>query len=139
MTIGIATPTGITLGLASRSSRFIGQMIDGFFAAGPLLCATIISTRSNGLGTPLALAGAAWLFFYLILADGLHDGQSFAKQWLGMRVVDVRTGEPCTFGQSFVRNFLLSILGPIDWIFIFGERHQRLGDKLAGTIVVVAD
>jgi uncharacterized RDD family membrane protein YckC len=29
------------------------------------------------------------------------------------------------------------ILGPIDWIFIFGDRRQRLGDKAAGTIVVV--
>ena len=28
------------------------------------------------------------------------------------------------------------LLGPIDWIFIFGDKHQRLGDKLAGTIVV---
>jgi uncharacterized RDD family membrane protein YckC len=36
-----------------------------------------------------------------------------------------------------VRNILLSILGPIDWIFIFGERRQRLGDKAAGTIVVM--
>jgi hypothetical protein len=31
------------------------------------------------------------------------------------------------------------LLGPIDWIFIFGDRHQRLGDKIAGTIVVTAD
>jgi uncharacterized RDD family membrane protein YckC len=30
----------------------------------------------------------------------------------------------------------LAILGPIDRIFIFGERHQRLGDKAAGTIVI---
>jgi len=25
----------------------------------------------------------------------------------------------------------------IDWLFIFGEKHQRLGDKVAGTIVVL--
>ena len=139
MTIGITTPAGITLGLASRSSRLIGQMIDGFFAAAPLLCGALLSAYNDWLGIPLTIAGVAWAFFYLILADGLHEGQSFAKQWLGMRVVDAHTGKPCTFGQSFVRNILLSILGPIDWIFIFGERHQRLGDKLAGTIVVMAD
>ena len=114
-------------------------MIDGFFAGAPLLFAAFLSTRGNLFGIPLVLVAIAWAFFYLMLADGLHDGQSFAKQWLGMRVVSVDTGEPCTFGQSFVRNILLSILGPIDWIFIFGERHQRLGDKLAGTIVVTAD
>jgi hypothetical protein len=27
----------------------------------------------------------------------------------------------------------------VDWIFIFGERYQRLGDKIVGTIVVMAD
>jgi uncharacterized RDD family membrane protein YckC len=55
---------------------------------------------------------------------------------LGTRVVSVETNAPCTFGQSFIRNLLLAVLGPIDWIFIFGERRQRLGDKAAGTIVV---
>jgi uncharacterized RDD family membrane protein YckC len=53
-----------------------------------------------------------------------------------MRVVDARSGMSCTFGQSFVRNVLLAMLGPLDWIFIFGEEHQRLGDKAAGTIVI---
>ena len=53
-----------------------------------------------------------------------------------MHVVDDKTGEPCPFGQSFIRNVLLAVLGPIDWIFIFGERRQRLGDMAAGTIVV---
>jgi uncharacterized RDD family membrane protein YckC len=56
-----------------------------------------------------------------------------------MTVVDAKTGAPCTVWQSFVRNLLLAILGPLDWIFILGERHQRLGDKAAGTIVVETD
>jgi uncharacterized RDD family membrane protein YckC len=52
------------------------------------------------------------------------------------KVIDSRNGSPCTFGQSFVRNLLLSILGLIDWLFIFGEKRQRLGDKAATTLVV---
>jgi uncharacterized RDD family membrane protein YckC len=55
---------------------------------------------------------------------------------LGMRVIDEKTRQPCTFWQSFVRNLILHLLGPIDWIFIIGERRRRLGDMLAGTIVV---
>ncbi len=51
-------------------------------------------------------------------------------------VVDARTGQPCTFGQSFVRNLLLSILGFIDWLFIFGRKRQRLGDMAAPTLVI---
>ena len=53
-----------------------------------------------------------------------------------MHVIDARTQVPCCYGQSFVRNLLLAVLGPIDWIFIFGDRHQRLGDIVAGTVVI---
>ena len=138
MTYGITTAQGATLGLASRWTRFLGQMIDGSFAMLPMVLAGFLARFIGGLALPLMLLGAAWSFFYLFLGDGLHEGQSFAKQWLGMRVVDVATGKPCTFGKSFVRN-ICTMLGPFDWIFIFGEAHQRLGDKAAGTIVIVAD
>ncbi len=139
---GVTTDGGITLGLASRGTRLIGQLIDASFAALPSVAAGLIGRFSGGLAAPIAAPiaalGVAWTFFYLFLGDGLHEGQSFAKQMLGVRVVDAATGKPCTFGQSFVRN-IFTILGPIDWIFIFGESHQRLGDKVAGTIVVTAD
>jgi uncharacterized RDD family membrane protein YckC len=55
---------------------------------------------------------------------------------LDIAVVDRRSGRPCSAGQSFLRNLLLALLGFFDWVFILGERHQRLGDKVAGTIVV---
>jgi uncharacterized RDD family membrane protein YckC len=88
------------------------------------------------IGTVILIAGCAWSLFYYLFADGFSGGQSYAKRWLGMHVVDATTNAPCTFWQSFLRNFLLMFLGPIDWIFIFGERHQRLGDKAANTIVL---
>jgi len=56
----------------------------------------------------------------------------------GIRVVDAKTGAPCTVWQSVGRN-VFTIFGPLDWIFSFGERCQRLGDKLDGTIVLIAD
>jgi uncharacterized RDD family membrane protein YckC len=56
-----------------------------------------------------------------------------------MRVIYEDTGRECTYGGSLLRNILLMILGPIDWVFIFGEKHQRLGDKAAHTIVVMTD
>jgi uncharacterized RDD family membrane protein YckC len=138
MGIGITTPSGVQLGVASRWMRLVGQMIDSCFASAPMLVVTFL-WRFVGLQVgPLMLAGA-WAVFYLWFGDAFHDGQSFAKQWLGMRVVDAETGAPCTWGKSFMRNITLTVLGPIDWIFIFGERHQRLGDKIVGTIVVIAD
>jgi uncharacterized RDD family membrane protein YckC len=138
MTLGIVTDRGITLGLASRWSRLGGQMIDASVAAIPSIIAAVLVPLTGGLAVAVVPFAIAFSFLYLFLGDGLHQGQSFAKQWLGMRVVDAETGKPCTFGKSFVRN-VFTILGPLDWIWIFGERHQRLGDKVAGTIVVVAD
>ena len=138
MTFGITTPHALILGPASRWTRFLGQMIDGSFAMLPVVLARFIVVHTTPVFFPFMIAGGAWSFFYLFLADAFHDGQSFAKQLLGVRVVDAKTGRPCTFGQSFVRN-IFTILGPIDWIFIFGEAHQRLGDKAAGTVVVTAD
>lgn len=125
------------MNLASRTLRLVGQFIDGIVAVVPTVVGLVLMFVSETLGGLLFFGGILWSVFYWCFADGLNDGRSVAKQWLGMRVVDATTGKPCTFGQSFLRNLLLGILGPIDWIFIFGERRQRLGDKAAGTVVIV--
>jgi uncharacterized RDD family membrane protein YckC len=127
----------INFALASRSERLLGQIIDGIVGGAPFVAAAVALSFSDTLGIILLLGAAAWSLFYYFFADGFPGGQSLAKRWLGMQVVSADTGAPCTFGQSFVRNLLLALLGPIDWVFIFGERRQRLGDKAAGTIVVL--
>ena len=121
---------------APRRNRLLGQIMDGFVAPAPLVVGLVINTASEIVATPFVLIGAAFLLGYYFLADGLEGGQSIGKRWLGMRVVDEKTGEPCTYMQSFGRNLMIALLGPIDWIFIVGEKHQRLGDMIAGTIVI---
>jgi len=121
--------------LASRVTRLVAQFLDSMIGVAPLVLAFVLSliTRS---GAVLVVVGVIFAVAYYFLADGLEGGQSWAKRWLGMAVVDARTGEPCGFGQSFVRNFMLAILGPLDWVFIFGSEKRRLGDIVAGTQVV---
>ena len=120
---------------ASRGSRLLGQLLDAIVAFGPVMLLTAFVSFGYVVRTLAMLAGVLAIAYYLF-ADALPDGQSLGKRWLGMAVLDAETGAPCTPWQSFVRNVLLYILGPLDWVFIFGERHQRLGDKAAGTIVV---
>ena len=127
-------PAALTL--ASRSDRLFGQCLDGIIGALPLLLGLLV-TRLFNTGRFLLLLGGMWSLFYFLFADGFPGGQSLGKRWIGMYVVDEKSGEPCTWGDSFVRNIFLAVLGPIDWIFIFGENHQRLGDRVAGTIVVL--
>jgi uncharacterized RDD family membrane protein YckC len=120
-------------GLASRGSRFAGQLIDSAIALALLLIPISLFTPNEyvGMASVIAFLG------YLLLADALPNGQSIGKRMLGTAVVDQRTRRPCGIGQSLVRN-ALGVLGIIDWLFIFGRLNQRLGDKAARTIVVNA-
>ncbi len=123
---------------ASRSNRIVGQLLDGLIAFAPVIGLAIVPIFGELVTGFYAIVWLGWMFFHVLLADGLEGGQSWGKRAAKTRVVDAESGNPCTFGQAFIRNFLLAILGPIDWVFIFGERHQRLGDKAAGTIVIPA-
>src|SRR2546423_1525555 len=109
----------LTRTYASRTNRLFGQLLDGIVGAAPVVVAFLVTMVIPPLGTILIIAAFCWSGFYYLFADGFGDGQSFAKQWIGMHVISEETGQPCTFWQSFIRNLLLAILGPIDWIFIF--------------------
>jgi uncharacterized RDD family membrane protein YckC len=124
---------------ASRTSRLLGQFIDGCIAVAPLALFLLIPSDYPMGGVFLIVGWYGWVLFHVLLADSMDGGQSWGKRVAGTRVVDAISGAPCTLLQSFIRNILLSALGPIDWIFIFGERHQRLGDRAAGTIVIAAE
>ena len=133
-----AIPAAVATPYASRLKRFVAQFIDGFIALAPLILVVVVTASDDGTLNPLVWVALAWAAAYNFLADGLPGGQSFGKHFLGMKVIDFASRAPCSYGQSFIRNLVLWFLGPLDWVFIFGERHQRLGDKLAGTIVIDA-
>ena len=121
--------------LASLWERWFGQFLDGIIYCIIIVVGVILVAFTGpaeiGVGIGIILA-----LLYCLFQDGLKNGQSYGKRIAKTKVIDSRHGSPCTFGQSFVRNFLLSILGLIDWIFIFGKKRQRLGDKAANTLVV---
>lgn len=123
--------------LASRSDRFIAQILDGVVSIVPIIALAILGPVLPEAFTELLfLPALIFCLGYVMFADALPGGQSYGKRILGIAVVDQRSGRPCSAWQSFLRNLLLGILGFFDWVFIFGDPHQRLGDKAAGTIVV---
>ena len=124
---------------ASRVTRLVAQFVDGLITAVPWVIGLVFAFLLGDLGGVLMLLGGLVAVAYYLFADGLEGGQSYAKRLFNIRVVDATDGAPCSFGKSFVRNLLLALLGPIDWIFIlFTDKKQRLGDIVAGTIVVTA-
>jgi uncharacterized membrane protein SpoIIM required for sporulation/uncharacterized RDD family membrane protein YckC len=114
-------------------------------AVAVILCLGILSGFGFTLGrvAPLLLvlgSFAAWNG-YFILFEGLRRGQTPGKRAAGIRVV-MDTGHAVTFGAATVRNLLrvADFLPPPYLIGLlltaFHPRGKRLGDLVAGTIVV---
>lgn len=86
------------------------------------------------------LVNSWWVagFAVLILGKDIIAGRGVGKWLTGIAVVATPdlTGAP-GISRSILRNLTLLIL-PLDAIFVFIDPHgRRLGDKLAGTVVVV--
>ncbi len=122
--------------LASLSQRLFGQILDSLVAVAAIVVAGVLFAISPDIGLIALILAGCFSIFYILFADGFEGGQSYGKRAVKTACVDANTGAPCTFWQSFIRNLLLSVLGLIDWIFIFGRKRQRLGDKAANTIVI---
>lgn len=126
--------------LAELSDRLIAQIIDSLVAIAAIFISFLLSifflNRSNLISTIIILSGLLLAVFYILFADGFKGGQSYGKRLMNIYVIDAKSKRPCTFIQSFGRNFSLAFLGIIDWIFIFSEKRQRFGDLLANTIVI---
>lgn len=124
--------------------------------------------RLSAKGVDLFLVFLVGLFFYpigavvglgyLAVSDSLPSGQSAGKRLVGLSVISLIDGGPCSFRQSVVRN--LPFLAPLfftlipfwGWLFalILGaplamleiyllvqlESGHRLGDVMADTSVV---
>jgi uncharacterized RDD family membrane protein YckC len=129
--LAVGTPQMLALPLATFGERFAGHFLDSALTCGGVALGSYIGA-SLGVG-----AAPAMVMFlgYLLFSDGLGEGQSFGKKMLKIAVVDKTTGRPCGYGRSFVRN-IVRMFGLVDWVFMLGERRQRLGDRAANTIVV---
>jgi len=80
-------------------------------------------------------------FFYSFLLEG-YMGQTIGKKAMGIVVVK-EDGSPCGYIDSLARNFLRIIDGLGYYLvgiiaMLLSERRQRIGDRLANTVVVKA-
>jgi uncharacterized RDD family membrane protein YckC len=99
-----------------------------------------ISWDLSRVGAQGSAVTIIWLV-YMILLEGAW-GASLGKFALGIRVVKT-DGSPTDLVGSFVRNILRLVDGLFFYlvgaIFVWASPlHQRLGDRVAGTVVVPA-
>lgn len=99
--------------------------------------------------------------FYISISDGLKDGKSFGKKFMGFAVKSLEDGSPCSIKQSCIRNLPFSIplffavipfwgwiLAILIGIALIGleiyllynlDSGHRLGDVMADTSVMAND
>jgi uncharacterized membrane protein SpoIIM required for sporulation/uncharacterized RDD family membrane protein YckC len=159
-TVDVETPelVVLTYSIAGIGSRALAAITDllivvGVFAVLGIVFAAVVATGGFGgfdfggsWGVAiLMLVQFALLWGYYVLFEGLMDGQTPGKRVHRIRVVR-EGGYSVTFGASAVRNLIRIIdMQPL-FFYLVGmisvlatKRGRRLGDIVAGTIVVRED
>lgn len=140
----VETPEGVRLqwapaGLVARGLAFaIDSVLQGL-AQGVVLAVFSVAGEI-GIGLMLVFMFLL-LWFYPVAFEMLNRGQTPGKQVLGIRVVH-DDGTPIRLQASMVRNLLLVVdylpgvplIGPL--CMVLDQRFRRLGDLVAGTMVV---
>lgn len=80
------------------------------------------------------------LMAYFIITEALW-GMTLGKFFLGLQVLDDKRTGPCGFRRALIRNLLRPVdafcgLLPGAALMLLGKNGQRVGDLLAGTVVV---
>ena len=132
--------------------RIVAAIIDSIVAFFLFIAAFFVfgglgaAGAQNNAGAAAGIAALGLLIgfilplLYFFLLEGLWDGYTVGKKVMGIKVVK-EDGSPCTLGASVIRN-LLRIIDSFFYYavgFIFmasSDRRQRLGDRVAGTVVV---
>lgn len=97
---------------ANLLNRFLAKFID-FLVIGTL--ATVVK----------APVGSLAALTYSLIADGFFDGRSLGKKLIGLRVVNLKTGLPCSYRDSIMRNIpigltvLFALIPILGWILLF--------------------
>ena len=152
----VETPEHVVLDLeiAGVGSRLLAAIIDSAIVTAIMMTAGLLAGTLSSVGLlPSSRYGGAWLLAiiiglvfalgngYFILFEGLRGGQTPGKRWVGIRVVR-ETGHPITLGAAVLRNLLrvADFLPPPYLLGLaliaFHPRAKRLGDLVAGTVVV---
>lgn len=154
----IETPEQIplTLPLAGIGSRFLALAIDTLIQLAVLALLVIAAIVILAGGSAWSPNGRIWIaallilsyfllmFGYFAIFEALCNGQTPGKRRLRLRVIS-DSGHPISTYDSVARN-LLRIVDSIPGIYavgilcaLFSSQSRRLGDYVAGTVVVRED
>ena len=143
----VETPEGIALHLRSAGimPRASAWAIDAMIRVGILwVVAMVIGLLGeSGVGIYLIVVFVL-LWIYPVLFEVLRDGQTPGKKAMRLRVINAN-GTPVTWIASIVRNLMRTVdVLPLCYAFglvacLVDSHSRRLGDLVAGTLVVYAE
>ncbi|MDQ2754705.1 MAG: RDD family protein [Actinomycetota bacterium] len=136
------TPEAVILELPTATlgtrvpARVLDVLVEGFTAAVVLGGLTIAGINTTAVVIAAALLGFVALFVYPTVLEAWAGGRTLGKLAAGIRVLSA-DGAPISFRQAAIR----AILAPVDLlcgavVMLCSGRDQRLGDIVAGTVVV---
>jgi len=146
---GIVTPEAVVLDVetAGVASRVFAGIIDfaiqlGILWLGAMLLSISGLVDSSSFNMGLALLVAAVLLGYPVVSETLMRGRTIGKRAMGLRAVTLE-GAPIRLRHASLRMMgglvdrFLPPLGVTGMLMVMGTaRHQRVGDLIAGTIVI---
>ncbi|MBA4319889.1 MAG: hypothetical protein C0412_15935 [Flavobacterium sp.] len=144
---------------ADIGKRFLAYLLDGFitlllFIPSIVLISEVFinyftygDTSMYGFNSSKLIFGFILLilpFIYILIKDGLGEGQSYGKRALGLMVVNVNSNNPCSKSNSAGRNIMFSIICSVPYIgylleiiMVFANpKGRKLSDLVAGTQVI---
>lgn len=132
--------------LAGLYSRFLAWLLDALIVAGCTI-ALVMALGTAGMAAPGFASAVGFVLYFLvdwgygIALETIWSGQTVGKRVMGLRVIQ-QSGVRIGFYHAALRN----LARPVDRLPFFylvggltallSGSHQRLGDMLAGTIVV---
>lgn len=143
----LETPERVDLmvDLAGVGSRSLACLLDMLLIAACFLVLGIALLATVSLAGPVALIVAiggafALQWGYFVLFEVAWEGQTPGKRAIGLRVRRVG-GYPIGWTEALIRNLLRAVdfqlAGAVGLIaMLLNDRHQRIGDLAAGTVVV---
>jgi uncharacterized RDD family membrane protein YckC len=117
--------------MATRTARIFARFFDLSFCF-------ILSTPSLFMAPEdqvLRLVCGGAILLYWLFQDGF-GGQSIGKRFVQIGIIHEQSRETCNFFQSIVRNAVMIMTLPIDLLCFLRRDKRRLGDLIAGTVVV---
>lgn len=154
--VDVETPEHVAIGyeLADLGSRFTAMLLDWLLIIlgqagiwlGVFALATMFGFENpvTGLGLGITIfVGFVLTWGYFVFFEGLRDGQTPGKKWMGIRVVH-DGGFPVTVRAAAVRNLIRMVIDfqpAPSWAvgglsMMLHPQTKRVGDLVAGTVVV---